>query len=110
MSMTKTLTVMALAGILSIAAPAAHAEDAPAADAPAAAAMAPADNGKAGKSEENFAERKAKVLERIGKREACVEAATTPEAMKACFPNRGKWKQHKEKSHEQKEEAPAKTE
>lgn len=38
----------------------------------------------------SFEEKKAKVLERLNKREACVNAATTPEALKACMPHRGK--------------------
>lgn len=37
----------------------------------------------------NFDEKKSKILERIHQREACVNAATTPEALKACMPNRG---------------------
>ncbi|MCE9508723.1 MAG: hypothetical protein K8R48_10500 [Alphaproteobacteria bacterium] len=64
------------------------------------AAMA-ADAGKpmmGGKGKEmTFEERKAKTLEHMGKRiaamqkkQACVQAAATQEAMKACFPNMGK--------------------
>jgi hypothetical protein len=37
----------------------------------------------------NFDERKAKILARIHEKEACVNAATTPEALKACMPHRG---------------------
>lgn len=44
----------------------------------------------------NFDERKAKILAKIHEREACVNAATSPEALKACRPHndgehRGQW-------------------
>ena len=46
--------------------------------------------------EQHFAERKAEVLKRIGdhiaelqKRQACVQAASVPGSIKACFPNGG---------------------
>jgi hypothetical protein len=38
---------------------------------------------------ERFEERKAKVLAKIQERQACVQAATNHEAMKACFPHEG---------------------
>ncbi len=52
-----------------------------------------------GKPEMSFEQRKAKVLERMSARQAemqkkmqdrlgCVQASTTPDALKACFPNR----------------------
>ena len=43
----------------------------------------------------NFDERKAKILAKLHEKEACVTAATTPEALKACMPrmgeHRGQW-------------------
>lgn len=51
--------------------------------------------------QQNFQERKAqmsaKMSERIAemqKRKACVDGAANPEALKACFPNRGKFGKH----------------
>jgi hypothetical protein len=52
-----------------------------------------AENGERPKM--NFDERKAKILAKIHEKEACVSAATTPEALKACRPHngehRGQW-------------------
>ena len=50
-------------------------------------------------SAENFQERKAKMLKHMSermaemqKKQACVQAANDPEALRGCFPNRGgKW-------------------
>lgn len=89
MYLTKTALLAAAVAVL-MSAPAAHAEN--------AAPAAPAGAEKEAIKPEDFAARKAKVLEHMAKREAegqkrkaCVEAATTPEALKACFPNRGHW-------------------
>jgi hypothetical protein len=71
------------------------AENAPPAGGP------PAARNSAGPSpeqrEQRFAEHKTKALERIGqhiaemqKKQQCVQAADKPDALKACFPNRGK--------------------
>lgn len=78
------LTAAVLAFVVS--ASAAFAED----------AAAPADAGKATQEKlekrgEKFAEHKAKILDNLKKKEACVEAAKDREAMHACFPNFGKW-------------------
>jgi Flp pilus assembly protein CpaB len=74
--------------------------------APATAPAAATTPDKEQKREENFAEHKAKALERLEKRAAavqekktCVQAATTPDALKACFPNRGKWQHGEGKKH-----------
>jgi hypothetical protein len=62
------------------------------------ATSAPAANPAAGQNAPNFADVKAKALERLSKhleevqkRQACVQAANDKEAFKACFPNRGKF-------------------
>ena len=54
-------------------------------------------------TQQKFDERKAKVLKKMGEhlakmqeKQACVQTATTPDAMKACFPNRGEWKERHE--------------
>ena len=66
-----------------------------------AAKMAPsaattADQDHKAKKEQKFEERKTKILQRLGeradkiqKKQACVQAATTPDALKACFPKMG---------------------
>jgi hypothetical protein len=64
-------------------------------------------NGK----EMTFEERKAKTLEHMSKRmdamqkkQACVQAASTQEAMKACFPNMGKRGEHMKKGMKDKQQ------
>ncbi len=59
---------------------------------------APTANSAPGQNAPSFADIKAKALDRIGKhldevqkRQACVQAANDKEALKACFPNRGKF-------------------
>jgi len=70
------------------------AQDAPPTGAPAAQG---ASSERHEQREQKFAEHKARALERIGhhiaemqKKQQCVQAADKPEALKACFPNRGK--------------------
>lgn len=61
-------------------------------------AAQPANKGeKAAKQKMSFEEHKAKALQRISthiakaqERQACVQAASNPESLKACFPNMGK--------------------
>lgn len=65
---------------------------------PPASTAAPAAQSATGQKEPSFADIKAKALDRIAKRleevqkrQACVQAANDKEALKACFPNRGKF-------------------
>lgn len=41
-----------------------------------------------GEGGQNFQQRKAELIKRISDRLACVQAASTPEAMRACMPGR----------------------
>lgn len=91
-AMAVIITLSATAAVAQTAAPAAPSSAAPTAT---ATATAPAKG-------EKFDARKAKVLQRLEKRaaevqqkQACVQAATTKEALQACFPNRGKKGGHK---------------
>lgn len=94
--MKTKFALMALA-LMAVTATAAIAEDA----APTAPAAEKAEKAAAKKAEhqkmreENFGERKTKILghlsERaadIQKKQACVQAAATPDALKGCFPKR----------------------
>lgn len=97
MQSKKVFTAAALAVLMSSSLAFAEEAAAPAANADKPAATAPAPGG-AEKKAENFADRKTKILEHMTKREeefkkrqACVQAATSGEALKACFPNRGHW-------------------
>jgi hypothetical protein len=65
---------------------------------PPTATSAPAANAAPGQNAPNFADVKARALERISKhleeaqkRQTCIQAANDKEAFKACFPNRGKF-------------------
>jgi hypothetical protein len=86
------LTVAALAVLIS--ASAALAEDT--APPVTGTGAPPAAAGNAEQKGEKFDERKAKILSRMSehqaefqKRQACVQAATDKDSLKACFPNRG---------------------
>jgi len=68
-------------------------------------ASAPAGKGNKAQHELSFEQRKAKTLERISnriaqmqKKQACIQAAASHEAMQACFPNMGKRGGHGPKS------------
>jgi hypothetical protein len=86
---------------------AAMAEDASAPATPATPAAA--SGGNADKPKMTFEEHKAKVLDRIGKgiakmqeKQSCVQAATTPEALKTCLPRmgEGKWRHKGDKDND----------
>ena len=94
--MMKTKKFLAIAAIVAAMATAAVAEN-----------MAAAPDGKKGRAmpEKTFEERKAGTLKRISnriaqmqKKQACIQAAASHEAMQACFPNMGKRGGHGPKS------------
>lgn len=85
MTVQKILAALAVSALMTGAAAVAHAESAPAA-APAVEKGAP-EGDKGG----NFDERKAKLLDNLKKKVSCVEAAKDKEALKGCFPHRGRF-------------------
>jgi len=91
MKMKNLLMMMALVSTMS--ASAAMAQTAPSA-APAAPAAASSD--KKAQHEEKFNDRKAKILDRLQKKQACVQAATDGKSLRACFPKMEKrWENRK---------------
>jgi len=94
--------LIALAVVATMSATVVMAQDDASAPAPAApAAAAPATQGSShkGRHEMKFADRKAHALKSLEKRaaklqqqQACVQASTDKESLKACFPKRGQGK------------------